>query len=158
MREARERMGSVGKDCRAGVDGLLARPLLVVVIVVVIGGRMVLPLASESSRFIVLSLRPLTTKPPRISKLSSSASSSMRSPFELTADSFMVAFTSVIERPVAPATLPNSGVPIVVPFGLFDEEEDGRARALSTTDWMEFCLTLAAVGLPPFVGTGEVLP
>jgi hypothetical protein len=137
---------------------LLARPLLVVVMVVVIVGGMVVPFASESSRFMVLSFRPLTPKPPRISGLSSSASSNMCSPFKLAADSFMVAFTSVIERPVTPETLPNSGVPIVVPFGLLDEEEDGRARALSTTDCVEFCLALTAAGLPPFVGTGEVRP
>jgi hypothetical protein len=158
VREERERMGSVGKDCRAGVEGLLARPLLVVVVVIVIAGGMAVPFASESSRFMVLSLRPLTTKPPRISELSSSTSSNICSPFELAADSFIVAFTSVIERPVTPATLPNSGVPIVVPFGLLDEEEVGRARALSTTDCIEFCLALAAAGLPPFVGTGEVRP
>jgi hypothetical protein len=158
VREERERTGSVGKDCRAGVEGLLARPLLVVVMVVKIVGSRLLPLASVSSRFIVLSLRPPTTKPPRISGLPSSASSIICSPFELTADSFIVALTSGMERPVTPATLPSSGVPIMVPFGLLDEEDEGRARAFSTIDCVEFCLALAAAGLPPFVGTGEMRP
>lgn len=159
-RDERERAAAgSGKDCRAGVEGLLARPLLVVVTVVLIeGGMRVVPLASRSSRFMTVDSLRLATRLPRMSGLSSSASSSMCSPFELVADSFIDVLTSATERPVTPATLPSSGVPAVVPFGLLDEEEDGRARALSTMDCVEFCLALTVVGLLPFAGTGEVRP
>jgi hypothetical protein len=56
------------------------------------------------------------------------------------------------------ATLTRSGGPTALPFGLLEADEDGRWRAASMTDCVEFCLALAIVFRLPFVGTGEARP
>jgi hypothetical protein len=148
-----DRTGS-GNCCKAGVEGLLARPLLVRVTVVVWMPCIASPLVSGSSLFMVLFLRSPTTIPPIRSGSSLATSSSRCSPFELVADSFIEAFTSVIVFPVTTAAAARSGVPATVPFCFVGAGD----APFSTVVCIEFCLPFAVAGFPPFAGAGEDRP
>jgi hypothetical protein len=45
-----------------------------------------------------------------------------------------------------------------LPFCLLDADEDGRWRAFSITDCVEFCRARVGVGRNPFVGGGDTRP
>ena len=136
----------------AGVEGLDARPDLVVMAVVVWIPCIASPMASASSRSILLSFRLPTTRPPLTSGSSLFASSS-RCSLECVPVSFMVVLTSNMLRPVTPATGLRSGV--LAPFALC-ETEDGLIG--STIELVEFCLARDEAGRPPFVGAGDTRP
>lgn len=133
------------------MDGLLARPLLVVIIVVVWMPCMTSPLISGSSRFMTLFLRSLLTM-----SLSNSGSSLPAPPgrwsvFEPELASFVEAFTSGMLRPMALVAGPRSGVPTVLPPCLLGTGDD----RFSMPECIEFCLPLDTGGLPTLVGAGE---
>lgn len=141
----------------AGVDGLLALPLLVVVM-------MVVWMPSTGSTLFSISLfnasfRLPTTMPPIILASSCSASSSRCSPFEYVPVSFMEALISSIVRPVIFTAAERSGVPTPFPFCLFGAGDEGRVMPFSTTDWVEFCLPfVGAILVPPFIVGGVACP
>jgi hypothetical protein len=137
----------------AGVEGLEARPLFVVVAVVVWMPDMASPLVSMSSRFMGLSSRLPTKRPPTISRSCLSSTSIRCSSVEFVADSFIEAFTSGRIRPVMLAAAPRSGA--AVTFCLFEADEGGRCLAVSVIDWAEFCLARDEACLPPFAGRGD---
>lgn len=141
LRDDLDRTGS-GKDGMAGVEGLLALPLFVMIVdICMLSPFESPPSPLEGSLRIVL-----------FASGSVFSTSSERGRFEFEADSFTELFTSVIVRPTATAV--TSGLGVEVPFGLFDADDVGL---LSTTDCVEFCLARGAAGLPPFVGGGDGL-
>ena len=173
LRAFRERGAGVsGNVPSAGVEGLLARPLLVVVTVEVV---VVVPVvvigvgvfatsafcASASVGFAVLPL--LALAPPALFALAAGGgatpdddASSLAAGSVLigTVGSF-VGFVSVDLAPLGVAA--KSGTAVVIPFGLLDADEAGRCRLWSAVDCIELPLALEDAGRAEAVeGAGEL--
>lgn len=140
----------------AGVEGLEARPLFVVVDAVLWIPCIISPLVSVSSRFMALSFLLPTKRPPTISGSCLPTSSSSCSPFEFVSDSFNEAFNSGMIRPVVLAVARRSATAAI--FCLFEADDAGRCLAASVIDGIEFCLARDEAGLLPFVGIGDARP
>ena len=174
LRAFRERGAGVsGNVPSAGVEGLLARPLLVVVTVEVVVVPVVVVIgvgvfatsafcASASVGFAVLPL--LALAPPALFALAAGGggatadddASSLAAGSVLigTVGSF-VGFVSVDLAPLGVAA--KSGTAVVIPFGLLEADEAGRCRLWSAVDCIELPLALEDAGRAEAVeGAGEL--
>ena len=175
LRAFRERGAGVsGNVPSAGVEGLLARPLLVVVtvevvvvlvVVVVIGVGVFATSAFWASASVGFAVLPLLAlAPPALFALAAGGgaggadddASSLAAGSVLigTVGSF-VGFVSVDLAPLGVAA--KSGTAVVIPFGLLDADEAGRCRLWSAVDCIELPLALEDAGRAEAVeGAGEL--
>ncbi len=150
---------------RAGVDGLLARPLLVVLTRLAGVGWMARAAVasflcgpSSSVAFVVVSFLPFCAGSGAARGGSSVSGLSGLGLFRMgMAVSFCV-FASVVGFATVLGRL-GSGVPWEFPFGLFDATDGGRWRAFSAFDCVEFWRAREDAGLGAVAdGAGEPLP
>ena len=160
LREFLARGPASGNEPSAGVEGLLARPLLVVttVVVVAIGAGVFATSpfwASDSAGFALLSFLPF---PPVLLALATGSTGSSLAGSVLigTVDSF-VDFVSADFVPFCVIT--GSGTFVVMPFGLFEADDAGLCRLGSAVDCIEVPLALDDEGRGTVGGgTGELRP
>lgn len=153
FRDDRDRGGGSGNDPNAGVDGLLARPLLVVTIGVdaVNGACVASPFGSASSP---LGMALLLVVAALVLAMVRTASSLVASTFTVATVSLFCLVSAGGRTPLCAAV--SSGVVAATPFGLFEADEAGRCRPFSTVDCMEFCLARDDAGRAEVVeGAGE---
>lgn len=142
LRAARGRAAAASWNvANAGVDGLLARPLLVTVGVPAGGAAgSLLRSRSASSGFGASFLFAAEFV---VAPAASAGPGSFPVDSGLTgAGGSLTVFCSALAALVGPA---RSGVPAVVPFGLLEADDDGLIFELSAADWREFCLARDAV-------------
>lgn len=151
---------------RAGVDGLLARPLLVVLTMLAGVGRMASAAVASflcgpgsSVAFVVVSfLLPFGAGSGAAGGGSSVSGFSGLGLFRMGMAVSFCAFASVVGFATLLGRL-GSGVPCEFPFGWFDAADGGHCRAFSAFDCVEFWRAREAAGLGAVAdGAGEPLP
>ena len=154
-REGRDRAASANV-AKAGVDGLLARPLFVVTRVVVATGNVGVgsPTASTSSAGLeILSFLLVLTGGGGAAMIASFSGFGV-SPL-IGAPGSLTTFVSAVGREPLLCTAITSDGAGAVPFGSLEADEGGRCFVLSTFEWTEFCRALEDAGLAVVDGAGD---